>query len=52
MITEGLGWWHLPSECVPINGAKAEKVALTEESEKLRRGLRTRAVEKAQVYLQ
>ena len=46
MIIEGLGWWHLPSEYVPINGAKAEKVALNEESKKLRRGLRSHAVEK------
>lgn len=31
MIVEGLGWWHLPTEYVPISGAKAEKVALNEE---------------------
>lgn len=52
MIIEGLGWWHLPSEYVPINGAKAEKVALNEESKKLRCGLRSHAVEKVQVCLQ
>lgn len=52
MIIEGLGWWHLPSEYVPISGAKAVKVTLNEESEKLRRGLRTLAVEKVQVCLQ